>query len=994
VTSVKRRSFLAGGLAGAALPRSTNTTIRLANDQLAWHLEVHHGRLHSTRLENRLSGTSFELTSEGEFALVVSAARQRIEIPWWQARVGAEDTAWCATDNLCLRGLGGMPKVRYEGSALFRHEFELDAQVRGEPIVFVLGGYDYHDWQEYRVEVNGREIGHQVRSGRWRTPGQYAVRPGTTAHEALRFGGAKNLLDVHTRGYDRHFGGWSDAALEQVLFDPVLVDQFITVGEPYARIEDFEVEEILGQSGDRATVRLRSRSRPISVTAHYELRGPTRRKWVEIQNGGAEPLLLLDIELDRVRTNAATSEGGHGDPVLLGGETFWAVEHPAGVNQGSIGEVLLWHCPGRRVAAGENVVSSAALVGVTGKARAIEGFHAWIASHSPRRNRLVSVYDPFGINNQWGMAPTLDDEEMLDSLRLLERLRAKGAAFDYYVPDWGWSDRDLHLNDFHPTAFPNGPREVVRKVAEGGMQFGLWFPVSHPPTAFGSYPAELLPCVIPAPGGHAQGEPRPAIYRHGYPVSFGMQRPLCVASEPYFSRLRGSIEHHMRENQVRFVKLDMGVYYCNHSGHGHLPGKYSVEAIFDRLIELAATARRVAPAAYVMWYWGLRSPFWGLHGDSIFESGLHMEGSATSVHPSLFYRDSVTLAVDQNTSFARYVAPIHKDSLGVWLADNRWGNFMGTERWREALVMDLGRGNLLFPQIWGDLYLLNDEDIAFLAEMGKLARDNADVLAGPRQSIGDPWKNDVYGYAYGRGSRGFVFLNNVHFAPRETKFRVDGAAQLISRFPDRQCVVRPAADGAFKLWLRPFEVVLLEVAPATSTPEHKLSEADAAALGAPLQLAPTALPGDMNLIFADAAQLERKGHRKKAHCFRTTLPELGADISVLAVAVRLGKGGHAWRYAPFVLDIVQMMARLGDRRVQMVPVPDARQFGNTQSFGSCWTVFKMRVGRHSSGRPFEFAVHTYLPDGVEAGIEAWVVSQWWDDRRRALPDGSYAEARS
>ena len=37
----------------------------------------------------------------------------------------------------------------------------------------------------------------------------------------------------------------------------------------------------------------------------------------------------------------------------------------------------------------------------------------------------------------------------------------------------------------------------------------------------------------------------------------------------------------------------------------------------QNLIELAATARRVSPSAYVMWYWGLRSPFWALHGDSI-----------------------------------------------------------------------------------------------------------------------------------------------------------------------------------------------------------------------------------------------------------------------------------------------------------------------------------------------------------------------------------------
>ncbi len=78
-----------------------------------------------------------------------------------------------------------------------------------------------------------------------------------------------------------------------------------------------------------------------------------------------------------------------------------------------------------------------------------------------------------------------------------------------------------------------------------------------------------------------------------------------------------------------------------------------------------------------------------------------MEGSGTSWVPTLYYRDSVTLNLDMSTQFAKTIPSINKDSLGVWLAENRWGNFMAHERWREALVMDLGRGSLLFPQLWG-----------------------------------------------------------------------------------------------------------------------------------------------------------------------------------------------------------------------------------------------------------------------------------------------------
>ena len=64
--------------------------------------------------------------------------------------------------------------------------------------------------------------------------------------------------------------------------------------------------------------------------------------------------------------------------------------------------------------------------------------------------------------------------------------------------------------------------------------------------------------------------------------------------------------------------------------------------MYDRLLDIAASARQADPDVYVMWYWGVRSPFFALHGDSIFESGLYMEGSATSWFPTLYYRDSVT----------------------------------------------------------------------------------------------------------------------------------------------------------------------------------------------------------------------------------------------------------------------------------------------------------------------------------------------------------------
>ena len=48
--------------------------------------------------------------------------------------------------------------------------------------------------------------------------------------------GNTNTIAVRTRSYDRRYGGLSDDILDRHMFDPVLYDQFLTVGEPYLRL--------------------------------------------------------------------------------------------------------------------------------------------------------------------------------------------------------------------------------------------------------------------------------------------------------------------------------------------------------------------------------------------------------------------------------------------------------------------------------------------------------------------------------------------------------------------------------------------------------------------------------------------------------------------------------------------------------------------------------------------------------------------------------------
>jgi len=149
----------------------------------------------------------------------------------------------------------------------------------------------------------------------------------------------------------------------------------------------------------------------------------------------------------------------------------------------------------------------------------------------------------------------------------------------------------------------------------------------------------------------------------------------------------------------------------------------------------------------------------------------------------------------------------------------------------------------------------------------------------------------------------------------------------------------------------------------------------------------------MDLKFADAARLEKASMRPDVQRFSCQLPRFDGR-SIVAIHVRLKKNEAEYRHSPYVAELVQIRARVGERNLQMFPIPDARQYGNTQNAGCSWIVYKTPVSPEHSGQSFEFSVSTYLPPDVEAVTEAWLVKQWWREDSRPEADGYYGDAPS
>jgi hypothetical protein len=57
-------------------------------------------------------------------------------------------------------------------------------------------------------------------------------------------------------------------------------------------------------------------------------------------------------------------------------------------------------------------------------------------------------------------------------------------------------------------------------------------------------------------------------------------------------------------------------------------------------------------------------------------------------------------------------------------------------------------------------------------------------------------------------------------------------------------------------------------------------------------------------------------------------------------------------------------------------------------------VYKVRLNRQWAHQPLKLAVEAYLPEGVEAEVEAWITKKWWQEDARPKSDGYYNDAPS
>jgi hypothetical protein len=676
---------------------------------------------------------------------------------------------------------------------------------------------------------------------------------------------------------------------------------------------------------------------------------------------------LLEFESPELVMTA----GEQGFPVYMDGTFFASVAHPAGWAIGDAGHLVLRQFPGRRLLAGEAWEAMPSIIGAAGPAGPRVAFLDHVSQRMRRsvrgHDRPISIGTAFG---SWDYDPATaagpyaevisqepDEATLLINLAHLREARAEGFELDWFVLDF-WVDQRADLDQPDMRRFPGGFGPVRQAATSAGAGFGLWLDSSMAAWTIGENPL-VSGCFTHDP-------------------DYGTERAsLCWASEPYRSLASGGYVHLVEQEGAGLLKFDNLQSMCYATDHDHLPGIWSTEAIMSSVIAAMRTIDERAPDTVLMLYWGYRSPWWLNDADTLFEPGFWIEAAHPAASPTLYVRDSVIQGLDQAQRFCRDVPALGKDSLGVWLSDWKWNSSIGTERWQEAMVMDVCRGSLLM-QLWSDKTWMTSPDRRQVARLIALVKAYPRAFAASRAVGGDPWRDEPYGYVCSDGERAFVALFNATWSDTSLPLELGPAWNLpvhdgwrvLRHYPEPADLTAtdPVHLGT-PYHLRPFEIVLLECLPDDVTPALGRQHAPAAfpsgfieptvpldvSLREQPDLAPLELPLETAPSVASSGPT-RPGTDdpppRRTYLLQTRLP-VSRTGSTAVIWLRLSRAG-----TPLPLDDVgshfAAVGTIDDQPVAVAPVVRDR------TYSTPWQAWRIAVEPGTTAMRLELRVTTAL----------------------------------
>ena len=298
-----------------------------------------------------------------------------------------------------------------------------------------------------------------------------------------------------------------------------------------------------------------------------------------------------------------------------------------------------------------------------------------------------------------------------------EKLTKKhGVQLDSYVFDDGWDDYE-NLWEFRKESFPKGFTPQAELAKKFNTHVGVWF------SPFGGY-------------GGAQA----TRIRHAKPKGYEVNGAgLSLAGKNYYALFLKQCRMMMQQYEVNYFKFD-GLGGANPE---FLP---DVEAAY----RLMQTLRKDDPSLYINLTTGTwASPFFLLHGDSTWRGGadVHHRGSGPPTQKWLNYRDGETYV---HTVSRGSIFPLNSLMIiGIAYANRGEGKRLiddSDEEFAMQAWSSFATGTQL-QEFYISADRMNDAKWKSLADAAKWGRGNQHILIDSHWIGGNPYKEELYGWA-------------------------------------------------------------------------------------------------------------------------------------------------------------------------------------------------------------------------------------------------------
>lgn len=591
----------------------------------------------------------------------------------------------------------------------------------------------------------------------------------------------------------------------------------------------------------------------VTVTYSWDGMLPVLSKVVNITNEGPTGWnRLLDIHLGTYATNAVPYKDPdwpvlltkktwqnaeldfwedpagqvRGYPAYLENQFFVGLAHPSGFSLLNGQKIELHHHPGIAIEPKQQYNSMQVVYGVANKGDIRANFRKHIYSRMRRvlrgHDHPYAIIDICGSQNNTGedYFGVTEEWSLQHISKLAQAQKDAGLHFDNYVIEF-WHDSKGDLKQCDPIRFPNNFTIIKPELNKLGTNLGLWI-------SSGQYRNDKTMDVWTIGAN-------PVLYDCSTDGN-GKGR-ICRSTKPANEMYIDGLIYQIRTNHIRQIKLDVAgdidcgccFPWCNNPKHTHLTGDlYSIEANHNAQIELLTALDKECPEVFFTLYWGHYSPWWLLHGDTVYDTGSRMEMGSLALRPSLFARSSNVRRLDQGKYMASKDVPdIAWDSLGISLSDWDWNNRLGSYKWQEGVVMDMCRGSMLL-HIWSDNDCIPVKDRPQMAEFISLLKARPECFRNPHP-IGNPFKDNYWGYCCTDGKKAMIAIDNGSWEEQMVTLELNDAWGLpnnvewdiYSWFPSHakyESSNKKPFGTKQQIIIRPFTAILLEIVPRGQKP--------------------------------------------------------------------------------------------------------------------------------------------------------------------------------